>query len=78
MTVKFFPLYFKEDLFLTPAAINGVYICLAFFMIATSVLIRNVSKRCGQVRTIILFCYVGSLCLALMGKNTQEFLVRIH
>lgn len=77
MTVKFFPLYFKEDLGLTPAAINLVYIGLAFFMIATSVIVRKVSKQCGQVQTIILFCYLGSLCLALMGKNSKLNILRM-
>mmetsp|Transcript_6430 Transcript_6430/g.8432 ORF Transcript_6430/g.8432 Transcript_6430/m.8432 type:complete len:191 (+) Transcript_6430:725-1297(+) len=67
MTVKFFPLYFREELDFSPVHINAVYIALSVFTILTSFLVHRFSNHIGRIQASLLFCYVGAASLGTMG-----------
>lgn len=60
MTIKFFPLFFARKVWLSPVAVQGIYLVLPFFMIATSFCAQRVSKVIGRVLTSIGMAYIGS------------------
>jgi hypothetical protein len=60
MTIKFFPLFFARKVWLSPVAVQSIYIALPAFMIATSFVAQRVSKKIGRVITSIAMAYIGS------------------
>uniref|UniRef100_A0A7S3V2F7 Major facilitator superfamily (MFS) profile domain-containing protein n=1 Tax=Aplanochytrium stocchinoi TaxID=215587 RepID=A0A7S3V2F7_9STRA len=64
MTIKFFPLFFKEETLLAPIEVNVVFLTTSIGVAITSVLARIVAPRIGGVRTMIAFYIPGVLLLA--------------
>eukprot|EP00038_Savillea_parva_P007323 m.169300 g.169300 ORF g.169300 m.169300 type:complete len:624 (-) comp13085_c0_seq1:115-1986(-) len=60
MTIKFFPLFFARKVWLSPVAVQGIYIALPIFMITTSFAAQRVSQVCGRVVTSVGMAYIGS------------------
>lgn len=63
MTVKFFPLFFKNDANLTPTEVQVIYLIVPIVMVACSGIGQKMSKSLGRVQTIIT---VKSLGLSLL------------
>ena len=59
MTVKFFPLFFKNDCCLSPIEVNCVYLVLPLVMAAMSGAGTMAAKRIGRVQTMTLYKLVG-------------------
>ena len=68
MTVKFFPLFFKNDLELAPSRVQLIYVFTPISIALFSVAAQAMSKRCkvGRVQTVLLMTVFGvSLLVAL-------------
>ncbi len=66
-TIKFFPLWFKDDLHMSPAAVQGIYCGVPLSMALASGFCTALSRRIGRVeavlsvRSVALVCFVGML-----------------
>jgi hypothetical protein len=66
-TIKFFPLWFKDDLHMSPAAVQGIYCGVPLSMALASGFCTALSRRIGRVeavlgvRTAALICFAGML-----------------
>jgi hypothetical protein len=85
MTVKFFPLFFKQSLGMDPVTLNCVYIALPLFMTAVSVLAQRLAKHHGraQVSTYINLAGCAALfglaaCGARMNNNDAKVIMPIY
>ena len=59
MTIKFFPLYFKDETGLSPSLVNLIYAATPITMAAASLGAQRVSARYGRISTIIATKVVG-------------------
>jgi len=66
MTVKFFPLFFQNDMKFNPTQVQGVYLAVPIAMALLSGLATMISKKIGRVPTIITFDIFGISCLVCM------------
>ncbi|GBG24841.1 Hypothetical Protein FCC1311_010592 [Hondaea fermentalgiana] len=78
MTVKFFPLFFKIRLGLSPVAVNLVYIALPIFMTAVSLASRRAAKRLGRIQTCIVLSLLGCTSLAGLGFFADATQPSVH
>ena len=68
-TIKFFPLWFKDDLRMSPAAVQGIYCGVPLSMALASGFCTALSRRIGRVeavlgvRTAALVCFAGMLAV---------------
>jgi hypothetical protein len=68
-TIKFFPLWFKNDLRMSPAAVQGIYCGVPLSMALASGFCTALSRRIGRVeavlgvRTSALICFAGMLAV---------------
>jgi cytoskeletal protein RodZ len=74
MTIKFFPLYFARQVWLSPVATQSIYVVLPIFMMVLSRLGQAVARRIGRVVTSVLMAYLG--CAALAGLWMLEQFVK--
>jgi len=72
MTVKFFPLFFKEVLHLSPISVNSIYIGLPLFMTIVSLLARYAAKRFGRVQACLCLSLLGCIGLGGLGLVTDN------
>mmetsp|Transcript_8768 Transcript_8768/g.17352 ORF Transcript_8768/g.17352 Transcript_8768/m.17352 type:complete len:571 (-) Transcript_8768:217-1929(-) len=63
MTVKFFPLFFKQRLELTPVSVNLIYIVLPIFMTCISLISRRIAVRMGRIQVCIVLSLGGCASL---------------
>mmetsp|Transcript_48587 Transcript_48587/g.94973 ORF Transcript_48587/g.94973 Transcript_48587/m.94973 type:complete len:494 (-) Transcript_48587:59-1540(-) len=66
MTIKFFPLYFKNTVGMSPSQVQMIYVAAPFVLVATSSLAEKISRSLGRVQTIILFSSMGVVGLYAM------------
>ena len=67
MTVKFFPLFFKEDVGLSPSQVQVIYVLVPLVMAAFSTVGTNVAAAgLGRVQTVMLFQTCGISLLVSM------------
>jgi len=66
MTIKFFPLFWKEDVGLTPAQVQGIFLLVPIVIAMASVFAVRLSRQIGRICTIISMKGVGVACLVLM------------
>ena len=66
MTVKYFPLYFKNAVGLTPSQVQVVFALVPLFMVAMAVLAQKVSVTFGRVQCILVFRVLGITLLGTM------------
>mmetsp|Transcript_11714 Transcript_11714/g.28866 ORF Transcript_11714/g.28866 Transcript_11714/m.28866 type:complete len:698 (+) Transcript_11714:20-2113(+) len=71
MTIKFFPLFFKNKLGLSPIKVNSIYVCLPVAMAIGSQAAQVLRRKIGRAQTCILYGYIGALALAAMSQLTQ-------
>lgn len=67
MTVKFFPLFLKDMVKLSPGVTNTVMASIPLALAPLSFLSQRISKYIGRVQTIMAFEFVGVSMMALMG-----------
>ena len=67
MTVKFFPLFFKNTLHLDPADVQTIYVVLKVVMACVSGVGMAVAKRTGRIPAIVVMSYLGLGCLVAMA-----------
>ena len=82
MTTKFFPLFFQNDLKLTPSGVQVVYILVPITMALLSTEATYMSKIVGRVQTIMVHNVCGIGCLVAMvylnGKISPVALAAIY
>ena len=66
MTVKFFPLYFKNAIGLSPAAVQVLYTLLPLLMAAVSTVAQRFSVAVGRVQAVLCAQFLGIGCLVAM------------
>jgi len=67
MTVKFFPLFFKEKVALSPGVTNVVMAAIPLALAPLCFVSKRVSKYLGRVPTIMMFETIGVSSMAIMG-----------
>ena len=68
MSVKFFPLYFKQDCGLSPVAVQCLYAGVPLLMLAFGALADRLARAVGRVQVMMLFQLVGvTLLLAMVA-----------
>ena len=66
MTIKFFPLFFKNDCKMTPAEVQTVYLIVHIAMCTCSTLGTRISKYTGRVQAVALLRILGLSCFGSM------------
>lgn len=64
MTIKYFPLYFKNTLGMTPAAVQCIYVAVPLVMGMASCIATCLGKRIGRVQAILLLRSMGLVCFS--------------
>ena len=59
MTVKFFPVFFKDDCNMSPVNVQVIYLIVPIFMVLASGFASSLSKTAGRIQTILLCKGVG-------------------
>eukprot|EP00041_Stephanoeca_diplocostata_P032292 m.1031285 g.1031285 ORF g.1031285 m.1031285 type:complete len:494 (-) comp24122_c0_seq4:2937-4418(-) len=72
MTVKFFPLFFKNSLDMTPSAVQIVYIIAPVAIAMTSSVGTTVARRLGRIETILIVRGTGLGCLLAMSMALHQ------
>merc|ERR1740139_1907599 len=62
MTVKFFPVFFKDDCNLSPISVQIIYVVVPLFMVLFSTVASSLSKKIGRVQTILILKVMGISC----------------
>mmetsp|Transcript_11830 Transcript_11830/g.35243 ORF Transcript_11830/g.35243 Transcript_11830/m.35243 type:complete len:482 (-) Transcript_11830:26-1471(-) len=79
MTVKYFPLFFKEDLHMSPAAVQAIYVAVPLAMALASVVGTALGRRIGRVHAVLLLRAVGlssfAGMLALFHMKAPKFII---
>lgn len=68
MTIKFFPLFFRNEVNLSPVSICLVYIAAYVLMAMLTRVAQMISKRVGRVQTTLSFSFFGIWCLISMSE----------
>ena len=68
MTIKFFPLFFRNEVDLSPVSICLVYIATYLLMAFLTRIAQMISKRVGRIQTTLSFSFFGIWCLILMSE----------
>ena len=66
MTVKFFPLFFANEIGLNPVFTNSIYVGLPLIMAAMARGFQYIGRFCGRVETAVLMSIMGALSLITM------------
>jgi len=64
MTIKYFPLYFKNTLGMTPAAVQCIYVAVPLVMGMASCIATCLGKIIGRVQAILLLRSMGLICFS--------------
>ena len=72
MTVKYFPLFFKEDLQLSPAAVQAVFVLTPAANAALSSIGLRMSSRFGRVQTLMILRASSILLLVVIGTVSMR------
>ena len=63
MTVKFFPLFFKDDVGMSPTQVQIIYLIVPIAMVIVSSFITKLAAVIGRVQATILSMVIGLSCL---------------
>lgn len=67
MTVKFFPLFFFQNLHLSPLHVQLIYVAVPLAMVAASVAVQRLSRAVGRIEMIVAGRTLGVTLLVTMG-----------
>lgn len=73
MTIKFFPLFFKNEVNMTPLQVNVVNATTYFLLIFFTYLSGKVADRLGRIQTWLLFAVIGCTLLLLMAVLESQW-----
>lgn len=71
MTIKFFPLFFKNEVGLEPIYVNCIFVASVTMMAISSLVAQKISEYIGRIQTLLIFRAFGSgllIVMALMPK----------
>ena len=74
MTVKFFPLFFKNDCAMSPVGVQCIYIAVPVLMALMSGIGTKLSKCLGRAQTMVLLKIVGVALLCSMAYLNTNWL----
>ena len=63
MTIKFFPLFFKNEMNLSPVMVNSVYCAGPLVMALLSVVNQKISLYIGRLETVCITNIIGEVCV---------------
>ncbi|GBG24664.1 Hypothetical Protein FCC1311_008822 [Hondaea fermentalgiana] len=72
MTIKFFPLFFKEETGMSPGQVNAIYVISPLAIVVCSVIATRMIKYFGRVRVPIFFSTSGVILLFAMYQMGQS------
>jgi len=80
MTVKYFPLFFKNDVDMSPIEVQIIYVACPIAMVLFSSIGTSIKDYIGRVQTIILFRLIGVALLITMsilasGITTSKYIL---
>lgn len=67
MTIKFFPLFFKNKTHLLPAQVNAIIAVTVLTLMVSTYLVGRLSKWLGRIQTVLCCAFCGTSLLVLMG-----------
>jgi len=67
MTIKFFPLFFKNQTHLLPAQVNAILAVTVLTLMVSTYLLGRLSKWLGRIQTVLFSAFCGTSLLVLMG-----------
>jgi len=67
MTVQFVSLFFKDDLHMSPAGVQGVWVVLMFAIAGTGVIGQKISKKLGRITTSIMLNLIGIISMTVVA-----------
>lgn len=73
MSVKFFPLFFKSQLAMSPSQVQTIYALTPISMALLSVLATSVAARIGRVQVSVYFQLLGICFLVSMAVGIDEY-----
>jgi len=73
MTVKFFPIFFKEETRLRPASLQATMGALSVLMIFGTLGAHKAAKRFGRIQVILPSISISILCTFLIGNLTMFY-----
>jgi len=73
MTIKFFPLFFKNEVNMTPIQVNAVRAVTFFLLTFSTYLSGKVSHWLGKIQTLLLYSFCGASLLSLMGTLKSQW-----
>mmetsp|Transcript_10328 Transcript_10328/g.20310 ORF Transcript_10328/g.20310 Transcript_10328/m.20310 type:complete len:506 (-) Transcript_10328:120-1637(-) len=71
MTIKFFPLFFKEETGMSPGQVNFIYVVSPLAIVVCSIIATRLTKVLGRVRVPIIFSISGIILLVAMYQMGQ-------
>ena len=83
MTVRFFPLFFRDEVQLSPAEVNAVTIATTVLMAVASYSLQALSRTAGRMPVILACKFVGVALLFIMAGSrgtwqTKAFIVPVY
>ncbi|CAE7469707.1 TDRD1 [Symbiodinium natans] len=75
MTVKFFPVFFKQEGHINPAVLQAVFASLSALTVAATLVSTRASKCAGRIQVIIPCYFVGITCTILLGALKPYYTV---
>mmetsp|Transcript_5888 Transcript_5888/g.8821 ORF Transcript_5888/g.8821 Transcript_5888/m.8821 type:complete len:179 (-) Transcript_5888:110-646(-) len=66
MSIRYFPIFFLENLQLTPRTVQAVFLCTTITMAGMGLLTQKIGSKLGRLQTTILFRYTGALLFVSM------------
>jgi len=75
MTIKFFPLFFKNECGMSPASVSFVYVCSPVVVAFFALVANSISKSIGRIRVVLLFSISSSSILFYMWYDQDAWQV---
>ena len=66
MTIKYFPLFFKNDCHMSPASVQAIYVAVPVAMACSSTAATALAKLVGRVQAVLLLRVAGLCCFGSM------------
>ena len=77
MTVKFFPLFFGEDLHWGPVGVNLIYVLGPLGIAAGSILAQKLAMRIGRIETVLVTKFMGVSLLVGLSFTQNPWAVTV-
>lgn len=68
MTVKFFPLFFKNVLGLSPTQVQSIYVAVPLAILLFSSLGKWLGRKIGRIQAVLTLSFAGLVCLVVLAR----------